>query len=310
MKEHRILITCAGGPAAIGLLKSLKDVKKSIYTVAIDSDNLSAGFYLADTKYVVPSSDDPGYWEYVLRVIVEEGINLIIPTGDVDIVHFAKHKKILDDLGITTYFSDYSTIQICQDKYEFYKKCHQKYPLPDTSLVPFCLPIIKKPNRGSGSRGVSLYKSNEEIPLVKIVEEEQENYIYQEYLPGVEYSVDVLNDYEGTFVTCVIRERIQTKAGISTKGRIVKNTYIENLCKDLSMYLGLIGPSCIQLKNDKNNQPKVIEVNPRLGGGTYFSTLAGINIPGIILSLLEGDIINIQEPKQITVVRYYQEIVI
>ena len=32
----------------------------------------------------------------------------------------------------------------------------------------------------------------------------------------------------------------------------------------------------------KNGKPKFVEVNPRFGGGTYFTTLAGVNFIEII----------------------------
>ena len=60
---------------------------------------------------------------------------------------------------------------------------------------------------------------------------------------------------------------------------------IENLCKNLCIYLNLKGPVCIQLKEDSKGRFKFIEVNPRLGGGTYFSTLAGANFLELMLKI-------------------------
>ena len=70
------------------------------------------------------------------------------------------------------------------------------------------------------------------------------------------------------------------------------------------------GPVCIQMKEDDNGKPKFIEVNPRFGGGSYFSTLAGVNFVEIIIRILEGKEIFISEPKKIKVIRYFEEIVI
>ena len=85
---------------------------------------------------------------------------------------------------------------------------------------------------------------------------------------------------------------------------------IEHLCKDLCIYLGLKGPVCIQLKEDSKGNPKFIEVNPRLGGGTYFSTLAGVNFLDLILKIKNEQSFNQPIFKEITVLRYYNEIVI
>ena len=70
------------------------------------------------------------------------------------------------------------------------------------------------------------------------------------------------------------------------------------------------GPVCIQMKEDINGTPKFVEINPRVGGGTYFATLAGVNFMKIILDMMNNDDIYIEEPKEITVLRYYEEVVI
>ena len=47
-----------------------------------------------------------------------------------------------------------------------------------------------------------------------------------------------------------------------------------------------------------------------MGGGTMFTTLAGANIPKMILDLVEGKKIAIPKISEITVVRYFEEIVV
>ena len=89
-----------------------------------------------------------------------------------------------------------------------------------------------------------------------------------------------------------------------------KDKKIEDLCKNLCLYLGLKGPVCIQLKDDFKGNPKFIEVNPRLGGGTYFATLAGVNFLDLILKIKNKQKVIPPVFKEITVLRYYNEIVI
>ena len=51
-----ILISCAGGPAAIGAIKSLKQINFKGNIVTIDCDPLAVGRYLSDVNYIVPLS--------------------------------------------------------------------------------------------------------------------------------------------------------------------------------------------------------------------------------------------------------------
>ena len=64
------------------------------------------------------------------------------------------------------------------------------------------------------------------------------------------------------------------------------------------------------MKEDKDGNLKFVEINPRLGGSSYFATLAGVNFLEIILDLVEGKKPVINEPKQVTILRYHSEVVI
>ena len=308
-----ILISCAGGPAAVGAIKSLKDINFKGKIITIDCDPLSVGGFLGDQNYVVPLSTDKSYWGAVLKIIKSENINIIIPTGDSDIKHFAQNKNILESSGVKVFMSDYKDIIRCQDKFIFFKDCFENFPIPFTSTnyKDLKFPMFAKPKQGSGSRGAKLcYKVSDirTLDKEKSIHRSSE-YIFQEFLPGREYTVDVFCGLDSIPYNVVIRERLQVKAGISSKGKIIINPFIERICKELCVYLNLKGPICIQLKEDKYGSPKIIEVNPRLGGGTYFSTLSGVNFLDLILKYCKGESIPNIKPKEITVLRYYNEII-
>ena len=92
-------------------------------------------------------------------------------------------------MGVSVFMSDIDTIRICQNKDEFYKKCKDKFPLPFTTqtLSDFdfdfneSYPIMPKPKRGSGSRGIRKYKSYWDVNITDLGN--YENYIFQPYLP-------------------------------------------------------------------------------------------------------------------------------
>ena len=64
------------------------------------------------------------------------------------------------------------------------------------------------------------------------------------------------------------------------------------------------------MKESKDGVLKFLEINPRLGGGTIFTTLAGANFPAMIVQLAKGEEPIMPEVSEITVIRYYEEIVI
>ena len=305
-----ILVTSAGGPAAIGVIKSLKhfDKNNEHKIIATDVDELSVGFYLADNWYVVPRADEDGFIDEIRDIIKDVNIDLVLPTGNLEIKHFESLKDITN-----VYMSDSDVINLCNDKWNFYDKIKNDFPTPKTWVVSNDLitdECIAKPRfEVGGSRGFIHCKTMDDIISVHKENDKTER-IFQDYLSGTEYTIDVLCDMDNNPIVTVPRIRLETKAGISSKGEIIEDDYIKEQCEELCRFLKLKGPVCIQMKEDDNRKPKFIEVNPRFGGGSYFATLAGVNFVEIIISILEGKQILIDEPNKIKVIRYFEEIVV
>ena len=289
-----ILFTGAGGPAAVGAIKSLQDCdsQNKHKIVSVDCDELAVGFHLSDKSYVVPKTDDELYYTKLVEVINKENIDLVLPTSD-DVIPISWAENWFISY-INLFLSGWHCVNKCTDKFLFYETCCEKFPLPTTTNKS----IFKKPNKGKGSRGV------------KLIDNSKEKYIYQEYLPGVEYTIDVLCDMDSNVLSTIPRIRLQTKAGISTKAMIIRNENIESQCREIAKFLELKGAVCMQMKEDKNGNPKFIEINPRFGGGTYFTTLAGVNFIKIILDLIDGKEVKVPEPNEVTILRYFNEVVV
>jgi carbamoyl-phosphate synthase large subunit len=79
------------------------------------------------------------------------------------------------------------------------------------------------------------------------------------------------------------------RSGEVSKAQIVKDRRIMELAADLVGHLGA-GPGVItvQLFVTKRNVIKIIEINPRFGGGAPLAIQAGADFPKWILQELEG----------------------
>ncbi len=305
-----VLVTGAGGPAAVGAIRALRRGGFCGRIVAADADPLSAGRYLADTFRVLPRAADPGFFEAAVRLIEDEKVQLILPTSGFDIYPFALHKEELRRRGVVAAMSDFDTMVACGNKWEFFLRTRGAFPLPETSRDPQRwekFPCFVKPMLGKGSRNSHRCRDREELEFYASRGEEM---IVQEYLPGEEYTVDVLSDLGGKPVLAVARVRLETKEGISSKGRVVRDAEIEGLALAMAAHLRLKGPTCMQLRRDGEGRPRFLEVNARMGGGTIFAALAGVNIPMLLLDLVTGMEIAPPPPREVTVVRYYEELVV
>ena len=283
-----VLITSAGSPAAVGLIKSIRLLQEKHTITAVDCDELAAGLFLADNYQVIPPTkniDNP--WKFLLGLILKYKINFILPNSEAELILFSKNKDKLEELGVKVWISPLNTIQLCNDKFKFWEALHSKFAMPNPIDSVFL-----KPDIGAGARGTKLIKAEEGSHL-------------WEFLPGREYTVDVFCDYKSNSLGTIVRTRNGIKAGISVKGIVLRHKELEKECERLCKELKIKGPCCIQWKEDRDGKPKLIECNPRLGGGTFFSTLAGVNPAKIYLENINYK----QIPKEIKVTRYFEEII-
>ncbi len=309
-KISTVLVPGASAPAGINTIKSLKNSEFKGRIVSTDSNALSAGFFMSDFKEVVPEVESKEYFNVLINVIDKYGVDLLMPSSGHDIFPFSENKEELIKHGAFPIVSDRNVLEICRDKILTFSHLNKYFKLPFTTLEPDeinIFPIIAKPRYGKGSRNIIKVSDRREL---NYVHERYPDMIYQEYLEGEEFTIDVLSDLNSNPIISVPRIRIQTRGGISTIGKIVLDKELIDESMNIAKFLKIIGPSCIQMKRDRQNQFKLVEINPRLGGGTIFAALAGANFPKMIIDLSEGKRVNIPKVSEVTVIRYFEEIVL
>ena len=259
--------------------------------ISVDIDTLSAGLYLSNAHYIVPSSSHQSFIPRILQICKKENIRLVVPTRNGELLLFAKNKEKFRKNGVEILVSDPDVIEICNDKYRFYQFLVQEgIPTPKTFLPDQVIyasmeyPLIVKPRYGSGSKNTFKVKDQSELKFFLDYVPES---VVQEFVKGKEYTVDLLSDFDGNVVTVIPRERIETVGGESFKGKTVKDYRMITCAKELAERLGSIGHITIQcLVNEE--VIKFIEVNPRFGGGATLGIAAGANTPLLILKLILG----------------------
>lgn len=305
-----VLIPGASAPAGINAIKSLKMANFKGKIIATDSSPLSAGFFMADNSEEIPEAEDSSFIDRLFEIIKQYKVEVLLPTSGFDIYPYSENRKKLAEMGVQAVVSDRHDLEICRDKMSTFETLSNCFELPFTTMQPDRIrgfPIIGKPRFGKGSRNV--IKIEDELDL-KYVTSKFDEMIFQEYLPGNEFTIDVLSDMNKEPIMAVPRLRIQTKAGVSTKGRIVKDPNTERECMNIAKHVGIRGPCCIQMKESAEGILKMIEINPRFGGGTIFTTLAGANFPAMIIDMLNGKDIVKPTVSEITLIRYFEEIVL
>ena len=72
---NNILILVAGGPAGIGVIKSLRKTDFDLNIISIDCDKLSVGLYMSDKHFIVPKVESKSYIKEVLKIVEREKID-------------------------------------------------------------------------------------------------------------------------------------------------------------------------------------------------------------------------------------------
>jgi carbamoyl-phosphate synthase large subunit len=268
---------------------------------------------MADSSEVLPEANHHAYIGRLFEIIKNHNVNVLMPTSGFDIYPYSENRQRLAEIGAYAVVSDRNTLEICRDKTLTYQilSSNNKFEVPFTTTNPDkvrSFPVIAKPQFGKGSRDI--LKIDDESGL-QYISSKFDNMIFQEFLPGTEYTIDVLSNLNKKPLMAVPRIRIQTKAGISTKGKVIRDADMETNCMKIAEHIGIRGPCCIQMKESSEGIVKLIEINPRLGGGTIFTALAGANFPAMILDMVNGkEISQLPNVSEITVIRYFEEIVI
>ena len=132
--------------------------------------------------------------------------------------------------------------------------------------------LIKKPRFGFGARGIIVGASLDDL---------SDDYVFQSYKTGKEYTVDAYFDKNSKMIGCSPRERLRIADGEVVDSVTVNLPMLEQNTKVVGESLELIGPICMQFIVE-NEKPYLFEVNARFGGGSTLSIYAGLDMINMI----------------------------
>ena len=281
MGKIDLLITSAG--RRVGLVKNFMQ-HFNVFTADMHP-NLSAACQYSKKYFEVPPVQDKSYIDVLIDICKKNDIKIIVPTIDTELEILAENKKRLSDAGITPIVSDEN---ICKTFYlktsteKFFLKYGFKTPKIIKDLQNAQYPLFAKLNNSSLSVGAKKVESFEEAKSLK------GDYIFQEFIDGVEYTIDAFFDDKSKLICVVPRERIEVRCGEVAKAKTTKDKRIIEEIKRLSKYLdGALGTLTIQLFK-KGDEIIFIEINPRFGGGYPLTYLAGADYAKFIKDMYEG----------------------
>jgi len=288
----RVLVTGAGGPAAIAAMKSLR-ADETVQLLAADMDPWAAGLYLVPrwARTLVPAGAAPGFAAALLIRCLALGVDVVLPTVDSELRPLAHERETFTAAGIGLLLAPAAALDVILDKLALAEHCAGVVQVPRTELfgpsvdpASWTYPLIVKPREGSGSRGIITVASAAELAAL----DRSPSLIVQEFLPGEEYSVDVLADAAGHVIASVPRLRARVDSGVSVAGLTVHDPEVEQFGRSVARATGVTFVANVQCKRDHHGSPALLEVNPRMPGTLGLTIASGVDMPRLALAALLG----------------------
>lgn len=288
----RVLVTGAGGPAGIAVIRSLLR-RGDVEVFAADMDGWASGLYLVpeSARRIVPPGKAPSFVDDVIALCRRDAVDVLFSTVDVELPGLAARRDELEAVGTALAAPSHETLVTCLDKYRLAQAVDGRARIPETRLLDregvgaeWVFPVIVKPRSGAGSRGVRLIADRAALEALG----EDRSILIQENLPGDEFSVDVLAGLDGTVIAAVPRSRERVDSGVSIAGRTVRREELSRTASDVARAIGLTGVANVQLRYSSDGVPALLEVNPRFPGAMPLTIAAGVDMPSLLLDLVLG----------------------
>lgn len=289
----------------LNVARSIKEaLGEGVKIISIESYPISPSLGLPDLideAYLIPTaSEGPSKVLDSLQGIVNKTkIDVLIPNDDEEVQLFSEIQEDIRALGVEVLIpSSEKVFAVSKEKlYSFGKK--QGYLIPFTKVFnkwsefenngsllnyPFVLKGILCDSY--------LVHSKEEAKVYfdRIAKIWDPPVIVQEFIPGEEYSVVALANWDSEVIGAVAMKKFGiNEKGTTWAGATVMEPRLLDLAAKIISDLGWIGPLEIEaIKKENSESFYIIEINPRFPAWTYLATRAGQNLPLVLLNIARG----------------------
>lgn len=324
MKDIAVLSSACGAFFMPGFFRCLKENhERNIRIIGCDlSSDILTNSLFVDKYYQVPRYTDSNYIDILLDICLKEKVDVFFPHISMELPYILKRKHEFEDIGVKVAISDNDRLIVANCKYNLYEFMKTKgLAVPRYFLVNSAetlrqrigelgfpeRPVCVKMTENSGSRGVRIVRSNfskSEIfihdkpssinvsldEMCNILEDckQMPTIIAMEYLPGVEYTVDLLADH-GKTLYIAGRRNTTSSMSIAQTSIVEKKETAYKLCEEIVRELNLDGNIGFDFMLDENDIPWLTDLNPRVTATIVLYAGAGLNLPYLRIKQLLGE---------------------
>jgi len=328
MGDITILLTGCGSEGAYGVIKSLRaNAERSIRMIGIDTNSEIANRYAVDEYCIPPRRSDPNFIPFVAHLARRKGVDVIFPIPTLELEMFAAKRSLFEAQGQRVIVSSEESLRVANNKALLFRWMNEKgFPCTPHFRTVQCwedfvsaVQVMGYPGRracfkppvSTGAQGFRVLDASTNRlelllnapPASTITNLEAlrdvlasaypfPELVVMEYLPGVEYDVDVLVN-KGKVLSMVPRRNRRMWYGMSLFCTTEYQQEIMRQTEEIVVSLGLSYVVSLSFKMDGAGAPKLIEINPRIPGSIISATMAGVNMPYLAVKLALGETVDI-----------------
>jgi len=265
MKSLVAMVTGAGGPAGRAVSEYFEDVGVAVTRADM---NVTRGSDFT----MLPAALDQRFIDALGQALEESQASLLVPTVTEELPKIAGCRESIRRRSCAVFLSASEAVCIANDKWHTAQALSKrgvavprsysgdsKHDLLQT--IPF--PMLSKPRSGRGGREVELHASVDELPSALASDR-----VFQEFLPGDEYDVNLFGDPGGNTTACVVLKKTALKNGIVGNALSVQRVYepdVAAVAMEAVSALRLEGPIDIDVRRGRDGRPRILEINARVG---------------------------------------------
>lgn len=343
MKEITVLVTAAGSLFAPEFVRCLKENgERTIRVVGIDCNIDNSINEYCDSVYNVPLVYSQSYIDCLLTICEHEKVDILIPTMSAELSALYYRKCDFEKIGTILSLTNIDGIEKCNNKKALYDAMQNAgIPTPKykgfktikgfRDAVSFIgdanVPVCIKALNLSGSRGMRIIdptRSRFDIlfgekpnsvfttydDILSILMEEKDSIpqmMAMEYLPGEEFSVDVLAERGKVIFQCARLSKTIT-ASIPMESTLIEEPKAYDIVQKVVKMLNYDGNADFDFKYNADGEPVLMEVNPRVAATMAIFKEGGLNLPYLrIKQLLGEELPNVTPRYGTTMKRRYKE---
>lgn len=317
-----VVVTAVGAIIGQGIVASLRRLDAPIRIIGVDRDANGIGRHWCDAFVAKPSCDEatPDYLEFWLELLQREAVSLVLPGLELDVQFFNEHRTSFEATPTRVALNTSSLITLAEDKWDMNAALLEAglavIPSTLSRNLEECIselgafPLLLKPRRGNGSRGIALLR--DEADFDYWTRKSRDDFLIQKFVgtDEQEYTVGAFGLGDGTMLPPIVFRRKLSVAGNTQYAEVVDAPVVEDAVRQLARRFKPLGPTNYQFRLD-GTTPYLLEINPRFSSSTSLRAAFGYNEAGMALDFyLYGRQPAIPEIKRGRGWRYSEDLVV